>query len=51
MRALFISLGLAIVLGWLGFEMRTNYRTLSTVLYTLSAMLVALGIVAFFGLN
>ena len=50
MRALFISLGLAIVLAWLGFEMRKRYRTLSTVFYTLSAMLIALGIVAFFGL-
>ena len=50
MRALFISMGLAIFLAWLGYEMRQTYRTLSTVLFTLSGMLVALGVIAFFGL-
>ena len=48
MRPLFISLAIAILLSWVGYQLKGRYRALSTVVYTLSGLLLALGLAVFF---
>lgn len=49
MRVIFFLLGLIIVLGWLGVELRSRDKALSNVLLTFSGLFAVLLIGAFFG--
>ncbi len=48
MRPLFVSLAIAIVLAWLGFQLQSRYAQVATVAYTLAGLLLALGLAVFF---
>ena len=48
MRPLFVSLAVAIVLAWAGFQLRSTYPQVAAAAYTLSGLLLALGLAVFF---
>ena len=48
MRPLFVSLAIAIVLAWIGFQLQDKYREVATAAYTLAGLLLALGLAVFF---
>jgi hypothetical protein len=50
MRPLFISLAIAILLAWIGYQLQDRYMQLATLAYALAVLLLALGVaVLFFG--
>jgi hypothetical protein len=49
-RIIVILLGASAVLGWLGFELRERYSSISQVLFALSGLLIVLLVGALFGL-
>ena len=50
MRVVFLMLGVVLVLGWLGFELRRSHPDWSRALFTIAAFLFLLLAGAFFGL-
>ena len=49
MRVIFVLLALIVVLGWLGFELRSRDRAVANVLYGFAALLAVALVGAFFG--
>ena len=50
MRVIITLLALAVVLGWLGFEVRERDKAVSNVLFGFSVLFTAALVAAFFGL-
>jgi hypothetical protein len=49
-RVIYLMLGVVLVLGWLGFEVRRSHPEWARVLFTVAAFLLLLLVGAFFGL-
>lgn len=51
MRVIYILVGLIIVCGWIGFELRKTHRDLSHLLLGLAGLFTILAVVAFLGIH
>lgn len=51
MRVIYILVGLIIVCGWFGFELRKTHRDLSHLLLGLAVLFTILAVVAFLGIH